>query len=146
VAIFHGFMACQALQKKDYSQADEEIARGFQTWPNNPLTVFLTGERLAANGEWEKAADSLESQVAGTSDEWIAHQLARRARDLREGKGGSQALALDSGFLLELAIHAATRSAKNSDAARKFEQFTTEAKAFAERTAEQLRKPQADHR
>jgi hypothetical protein len=30
VAIFHGFMACEALQKKDFARADEEIARGLQ--------------------------------------------------------------------------------------------------------------------
>jgi hypothetical protein len=103
--------------------------------------VFLTGERLAANGEWVKAANSLEAQAAGTGNEWIARQLARRARDLRDGKGNSQAPALDSGFLLEVAIHATVQTAKNSAAAKELEQFTTEAKAFAQRVTEKLSGP-----
>ena len=138
VAVFHGCSAYESLKKRDLVRADAELARAFQAWPDNPVAVFLTGERLAASGEWVKAADSLEAQAAGTDDEEIARLLAQRARDLRDGKGNTKALLVDDGFLLKIAVHSLMRTAKSSAAAEKLEQLVDEAAAFAKGLTEKL--------
>jgi hypothetical protein len=136
VAVFHGFLAYDALTQRDLKRMDAEIARSLKAWPDNPLAVFLTGEQLAANGEWVKAADSLEAQVAGTEDEWLARRLAQRARDLRDDKGSSKALVFDARFLLEVAAHTTARGAKKSGAAKRLDQLIAEAKTFGDRLTE----------
>jgi hypothetical protein len=103
-ALVHGLAAYQALERKDLVAVDAEIAASLRAWPNNPISVYLTGERLAANGEWEKAAESFEASVAGTKDEWLAQRLAARARALRDGKGTAKHLVLDAPLIIEIGI------------------------------------------
>ncbi len=138
VAVFHGMLAVDALSKRELARADEEIARCLSAWPENPVAVFLTGERLAASGEWIKAADSLEARAAGTPDEWLAQRLAQRARDLRDGKGSAKALVLDPVFLLEVAARATAKTARDFAVAQKLERLVAEAKIFGKRVAEKL--------
>jgi hypothetical protein len=133
VAMFHVLMAGQALKNRELKKADEEIAQCVKAWPNNPWAVFLTGERLAANGEWEKAAESLEANAAGSKDEWFARKLAQRARDLRDGKGSTKALILDAGFLLEFVPRAMFRVAQESESGQRAGEILDEARAFADR-------------
>ena len=130
VALFHAFLAYEALEQREFVKLDSEIAQSIRAWPDNPLAVFLTGEKLAANGEWEKAAESLEKQAAGTKDEWMARRLAQRARDLRDGKGSTKALVLDARFLVEMAAHLAVREAGDSAAWKKLEAAVEQAKVF----------------
>ncbi len=130
LALLHGLLGYSALVKGEFEKMDAEISRSLQAWPDNPLVVYLTGERMAANGEWAKAASSLEAQAAGTEDEWIARRLSQRARDLRDGKGSAKALATDGQFFAELAAHFTIRAAKNTDAAKKLREAMDEAKAF----------------
>ncbi len=130
VALWHGFNACEAFMKRDFVRMDEAVAESIRAWPDNPVAAFLTGERLAANGEWEKAADSLEARAAGTEDEWIARRLAQRARDLRDGRGTTKALVLDARFLVELSAHATAKTARNSATGRKLGEWVEEAKVF----------------
>jgi Flp pilus assembly protein TadD len=77
IAYFH-------LRSKDYEAADREIVRSMQIAPNNPVSIFLTGERLAANGEYEKAADSMEDLVRDPDQKWLAKRVSARARELRD--------------------------------------------------------------
>jgi hypothetical protein len=97
-----------------------------------PVAPFLTGERLAASGEWEKAADSLEAQAAGTEDAWLAQCFAQRARDLRDGKGSSKALVLDSRFLVEIASHLAVKTARDSAASKQMGKWIDAARIFGQ--------------
>ena len=46
----HLVAALLYLDSRDYKRADVEIVRAMKVWPNNPVSVFLTGERLAADG------------------------------------------------------------------------------------------------
>jgi hypothetical protein len=138
VALFHAVTACEASTRRDFIKMDEAIAQSIRAWPDNPVATFLTGEKLAANGEWEKAAESLEARVAGTEDEWIAKQFAQRARELRDGKGSTKALVLDARFLIELAAHATVKTAKNSAAAKRLEAWIEEAKQFGQKLREKV--------
>jgi hypothetical protein len=119
LALLHSLLAFDALKKREFDRMDAEIAKGLGAWPDNPLLVYLTGEKLAANGEWEEAAVSLEIQAAGSKDEWAAKLLAQRARDLRDGKGSAKALVLDGRLITDFAVHYAANAARNSTAGRK---------------------------
>jgi hypothetical protein len=68
----------------------------------------------------------------------VAQRLAQRARDLRDGKGSQQNLALDPKFLFELSIHLFSQKARNSEAARKLESLSEEAGAMGKRVLEKL--------
>jgi len=138
VAMFHAFTACDAFTKRDFLKMDAAVAQSIRAWPDNPLAAYLTGEKLAANGEWEKAAVSLEARAAGTEDEWIAQRLAQRARDLRDGKGTTKALVLDTRFLAQLAVHATVKTARNSAAGKRLGEFVEGAKTFGQQLRERV--------
>ena len=79
LAGIHLWLAWLYLENGDYRKADLELVRAMRLWPNNPVSVFLTGERLAATGEYEKAAESLARASRDTSQEWLANRIAQRA-------------------------------------------------------------------
>jgi hypothetical protein len=116
----HLAVAASKLMDEDYAGADVEIVRSMKAWPNNPVAVFLTGERLGLMGEREAAAKSLESCMAGTDQEWIAKRLAARARELRDDKGPWEPLIFDSAFLRDIALWHIGQAAKTSAPAAGF--------------------------
>ena len=126
------------IEAKDYEAADREIVRAMQAWPDNPIAVFLTGEKLAATGEYEKAALSLENSAKGTDNEWLAEKIARRARELRDNPGKSETLIHDDGFLCDIAIHYVARAARDSDAARSLQNSIESAKELSRKVVQQL--------
>jgi hypothetical protein len=116
----HLLSAVFFVMDKDYPRADAEIARALKADPNNPLAVYVTGERLAASGEWEKAADSLEKSAKQTSgDEWLARQISERARKVRDSQGGDEPLLYDKKFMARVVMHYLAEAAKESEAVRK---------------------------
>ena len=119
------------LDAGDREAADREIAKSMRLQPNNPFVVFLTGERLLADGQREKAARALEAAMADTEDKEVAEQLARRARDIRDGKaeGG---LLNDPKMLVKLTFKYLAHAAKTSDSAMKLEQLMEYSRKFAE--------------
>jgi hypothetical protein len=115
----HIALAFMYLQQKDNESADREIGLSIQAWPDNPVAVFLTGERLAENGEYEKAADSMEQAAKGTEGDWLAQRIAKRARDVRDHPGESPSLVHDPEFQREVVFHYLAVAAKKSPAAAK---------------------------
>lgn len=138
LASVHLFQAYVHLQENDYEAADRETIRAMQIWPNNPVSVFLTGERLAATGEWEKAADSLEQRARTSEGEWFAQRVAERARELRDSKGEGQTLLHDKQFLTEVVLRYIWLSAENSEAAAKVKQTVENAQAFGTRILQHI--------
>jgi hypothetical protein len=138
VALSHVWLAGAALQRREFRRAEQEIAMAVKAWPNSAVAAFITGEELAARGEWEKAADSLDARAANTREEWLAKRLAQRARDLRNSQGTAPSLFSDSAFVMELALHAFGESAADSAPAKWFQQFLADAKAFGQRVVGQL--------
>ena len=138
VAFVHTLSAYEAGRKGRFVEMDAEIAQVIRAWPDSPWVVYLTGEKLAANGEWEKAASSLEASAAGTKDEWVAKKLADRARELRDGKGSTKAFALEARFLIPFLARAASEQFEGSEAQKKLAQAVEQAKNFGKNLGEQL--------
>lgn len=138
VALLHLWFAWNGVKKADWTKVDVQVSKAVQAWPDNPIAVFLTGEKLAANGEWVKAADSLEARAAGMKDEWLAKRLAQRARDLRDGKGTAKALFAEPGFFAELSAHVLVQSLKDSASANYLQSLLNDAKTFGSRLSDML--------
>jgi hypothetical protein len=130
VACLHGLLAIEAAERRDLVKMDAEIAQSFRVWPDNPVAVFLTGERSAANGDWEKAAESLETLAAGTEDEWLVRRFTQRAREFRDGKGSTKALVFDARFLFQVGAHMTAKAAKGSTVGQRSAEFLDGASVF----------------
>jgi len=130
VAALHALMAYEAGKKREFARMDAEIAQVIRAWPDSPFVVYLTGEKLAATGEWEKAATSLEASAAGTKDEWVAKQIAERARELRDGRGSTKAFALDVRFLIPFIARGVAAQGENVEVGKKITKTIEQAKAF----------------
>lgn len=113
--------------------ADRELARALQLWPNSPVAVYLTGERLAANGERERAAASLEAAAADTPSEAFALTLAVRARQLRDGSGPLEPLVFDRAFLWDTLALSLRLAAHHSHAAERIDIALAASRDLAER-------------
>ncbi len=119
------------VMDKDYERADADLARALKVDPNNPVAVFVTGERLAASGEWEEAADSLEKSAKEASgDEWLAKQISERAKRVRDGKGADEPLLYDKKFMARIVMHYLGEAAKESEAVRKVLGWVRSAEKF----------------
>jgi tetratricopeptide (TPR) repeat protein len=133
VAGLHVLLAAYYLEQKELERADAQIALAVRTAPNHPLTVYVTGERLAAEGSWEEAAASLEKSAVGTEDEWLAKKIADRAREVRDAEGTTPPLLADSKFLLGVCLHLIRQAARESEAAAKLQATVDGAKDFCGR-------------
>lgn len=134
----HLLIAYVHLKQGDYRAADLELVRSIRAWPDNPATIFLTGEQLAASGEYEQAADSLEKFAAGTEHEWLAAKIAARARELRDERGAAQPLLTDTTFVSEFVLHSVVETAKQSEAAAKAQSSIETARQFGQRMLKQI--------
>ncbi len=133
LAGIHLLQAFSAIHKTDLQTADIEIVRAMKVWPNNPVAVYLTGERLGAMGEREKAAQSLEASAAGANDEWLAKRFAARARELRDGEGPAEPLFFDSAVLRDVVLWHIWQSAKTSAPASRLQKMIEAARGFGDR-------------
>jgi hypothetical protein len=123
-AMLHTTSALLYAMEKDWGNVDLELGRALKASPNNPVAVYLTGERLAADGQWEKSADSLEAAGRALGeDQWLARRMAERARQVRDRSGADQPLFLDRAFLVRLSAEAAGRAAARSEAAAKLKRW-----------------------
>ncbi len=105
LAAIHALLAYGYAEERNWKQMDRELALAVRAWPNNPLVVFLTGERLLADGRREAALETF-AQLATASDAaWLAPLLAQRIREVRDSTGEVPPLALDNGFLVRCLLH-----------------------------------------
>ena len=129
----HLALAFVAIREGNYKGADLQIARASKVHPNNPVTVFLTGERLLADGRHEQAAESLEAVVAaevGQEYAPLAKMIAERAREIRDKKGKAEPLVHDRSFLTKLAAAYLVAEGKRSEPARKAAEALGRARQF----------------
>ena len=134
----HLVAALLYLDSRDYKRADVEMVRAMKAWPNNPVSVFITGERLAADGRHEEAAESLEKAAAGTELDWLARKIADRARQLRDQKGETEPLLHDPAFLRDVLLRYLYEAAKDSEPAQRLRGWTDSARAFGARLLDKL--------
>lgn len=126
----HLILTLVALKEKDLSRADLELSRALKVWPNNPVAVFITGERLLADGQREAAAESLEKAMGGAS-EWSAKLIARRAQAIRDTKGPPQPLLLDRGLWRDLVFGYVMEAARQNSLAKPLEGWLKAAETIA---------------
>jgi hypothetical protein len=133
----HLYLAVDAISRRDFRAADMQLSRAMRAWPDNPVCVFLTGERLAADGRYEQAAESLEKQAAGTQYEWLARRLTARARQVRDNKGDAAPLFSDTGFMCDVMIHCVGEKAQQK-APRQLKGAIAAARSLTQRILDQL--------
>ena len=114
----HVLFAVLLMKDKNYPAADRELVAAARLWPDNPITEYLTGERLAADGRTSEAAASLEKTAKGSGNEWLATKVAARAKAIRDGRNSDQALFYDPAFMTEVLLHFGAQAAKQSPAAK----------------------------
>ena len=138
MASVHLMLAYLFLRGNDLERADRETVRAMQIWPNNPASVFLTGERLAASGEHEQAADSLEKHAKTSKQKWFAKRISQRARELRDEPGQGQTLIHDSEFMRDVVFNYLLIAAEESPAAARIKRHMDNAVNFGNRLLEHL--------
>jgi hypothetical protein len=140
LAMVHLARAQIFTREREYELGEQELIRAARVWPNNPVLVFLTGEHLAATGEYKKAAESLESLTVDIDHpiaQRMVNRIAERARDLRDGEPG-QSLLNDHSFMTEMAFYGLVIAAEQSEAADKVRQYMESARLFGERIMDHL--------
>jgi len=133
----HLYLVYEALSRRDFREADMQLSRSMRAWPDNPVCVFLTGERLAADGRYEQAAESLEKEAAGTEYEWLARRLTARARQVRDRKGDAAPLFTDTGFLCDVMVHCVGEKAQQK-APKQLQGAIAAARSLTQRILDQL--------
>jgi hypothetical protein len=126
------------LSEKNTVEADRWFMRAGQACPNSPLMVYLTGERIVADGEWEKAADSLEAHAKTEEGKWVAGLIAQRARQIRDQKGDAPPLIMDPGFLCDLSWGYLNCCAAKAEPAKKLKESLEAGKAMAKELISKL--------
>jgi tetratricopeptide (TPR) repeat protein len=125
LAAVHAVLAYNYAAEKDWKQMDRELAQAVRIWPDNPLVVFLSGERLLADGRKEQALETLARAAAGSEVQWLAPALEKRIREVRDSDGEVPPLLLDNGFIVKCAMHSIIMQAKQTEAGRKVSNFLT---------------------
>lgn len=131
-------VAGSALYEGRYAEADKMIADAVRIWPNNPVAVYLTGERLAETGEQTAAAESLEKLAKETDWAWLAGKVAVRARQMRDGEHRSEPLINDPSFLRQLAIRYVLEAAKSSETAAKMGDLLDATQSLGKRLVDKI--------
>lgn len=119
LAFAHATLAYGYGQAKDWKQMDRELGLAVRAWPNNPLVVFLSGERLLADGRTEAALESFTRASAGTEGAWLAPLIEQRVRAVRDSHGTAPPLMLDNDFIVRCAVHLLIERARQTTSGRK---------------------------
>jgi hypothetical protein len=134
VSVVHFWLAEQSLNRANYVQADIETGEVLKAWPDNPLVTLAISDKMAANGQWQKAADLLDERAHNLKNQWLATHLTRRALDIRKAQGPAPQLFSDATLLLEFAAHAAG----DSTTAKNLLQWLEQAKALSGQAADKI--------
>lgn len=123
LAAAHAGLAYFYASEKDWKAVDRELARAVRIWPNNPLVVFVTGERLLADGRKEQALETFARAAAGTEGAWLTPLIEQRVRAVRDSNGELPPLVFDSAFTVRCTLHLLLHEAKQSESGRKLARF-----------------------
>ncbi len=119
LAATHAVVAYLYGAEKDWKQMDRELGQAVRAWPNNPLVIFLSGERLLADGRREQALETFARAAAGTDGAWLAPLVEQRLREVRDSKGEVPPLVLDNELVVKGTLHLLVQQARQSEAGRR---------------------------
>ncbi len=125
LAAIHAVLAYCHAAEKDWKQMDRELALTVRIWPDNPLVVFLSGERLLADGRKEEALESFARVSAGTEGAWLAPLLEKRVREVRDSRGEVPPLLLDNELFVRCALHSLIAEAGKAERGRSLVRLLT---------------------
>ncbi len=131
-------LALAYLREQQWQEADRALAAASRAWPDNPLTVYLTGERLLANGRREEAKDSFEKALAGSGGELLAKHVAERLKHVRDHPEDIEAGLLDVESITALIWHSVEERATKSDAFRRLSEEKKRAEALLDEFKKKL--------
>jgi len=118
------------MREQRWEEADRALAAASRAWPDNPLTTYLTGERLLADGRREEAKESFEKALAGSGGEKLAKHVAERLKYIREHPEDTHARLLDMNSLTGLLWSMVEDRAKDSDVFRRISEQKQRAEAL----------------
>ncbi|MEI7728451.1 MAG: hypothetical protein WCO56_02720 [Verrucomicrobiota bacterium] len=128
------------LRAGELDLADTQLKEIIRTQPNHPLVVYLTGEKLLADGQREKAADSMETFAGSVSDPAMAERVMKRVRDIRDGRP-SASLLTDDQFMKAVFLYYFKSAAIDSAPARRVTEWLDTVKKFGSSILDKLLTP-----
>gem|GEM_PF-1876677 len=123
LALGHLTIAYLHSREKDWKQVDRSLGEAVRIWPNNPLVVYLSGERLLADGSKEQALETFAKAANSTDAAWIAPLLEKRVRSVRDSRGDAPPLFLDNGFLVESTLRLLFQEIRRKATGQKLARF-----------------------
>ncbi|MFT3829306.1 MAG: hypothetical protein QM691_06310 [Opitutaceae bacterium] len=113
LAAIHAVLAYAYGAEKDWVQMDRELGEAVRIWPNNPLVVYLSGERLLADGRREQALETF-ARASGAEAAWFAPLLEARVRAVRDSTGEVPPLLPDKAFLFKAVLYSLVEEARGT--------------------------------
>ena len=98
----HLFMSLYFLREKRWSDADRSLASANRAWPDNPVVVYLTGERQIASNDYAAADESFAKALRGTDYEWLAERISARVKRLRDNPASLEPVLFDYHLMADL--------------------------------------------
>lgn len=129
----HFFQAYDRGSRQEWKEADRHLAEAVRIWPNNPLVIYLTGERLLADGRREEALENFTRAAAGQQGAWLAPLLADRVRTVRDSQGKAPAMLYDPALISGVTIHLLHEEARGTSAEKTMARVSATAEGIVRR-------------
>ena len=123
LALGHLTIAYLHSRENDWKQVDRSLGEAVRIWPNNPLVVYLSGERLLADGRKEQALETFAQAATGTDAAWLGPLLEKRVRAVRDSRGDVPPLFHDTGFLVDSTLRLLLQEIRTKATGRKLARF-----------------------
>ncbi|WP_395742387.1 hypothetical protein [Prosthecobacter sp.] len=126
----HLLLACYFLKEQRWSDADRCLASASRAWPDNPVVIYLTGEREIAGKDYAAADESFAKALKGTDYEWLAEKIAARVKRLRDNPASLEPFLLDHRMMADLAWSFIKNQSEKSDALKKLQKQVDATQSF----------------
>ena len=123
-------MACYFLKEQRWSDADRCLASASRAWPDNPVVIYLTGERQIAGKNYAAADESFAKALKGTDYEWLAERIAARVKRLRDNPASLEPFLLDYRLMADLSWSFIKNKSEKSDALKKLQEQVDATQSF----------------
>lgn len=134
----HLVVGCYFMHEKRWADADRCLAAASLAWPDNPLIVYLTGERQIAAHEYAAAEKSFAKASQGSDFEWLAEKVQARAKRLRDNPASLEPVVFDFNFLAEIASKGIEDQTQKSESVKKLKEQMETAKSYMRDLKEKL--------
>lgn len=134
----HGMLALWFMHEKRWADADRCLASANRAWPDNPVVVYLTGERQIAANNYAAADESFAKALQGTGYEWLAERVSARVKRLRESPASLEPVLLDYRLMADLAWAFVKNESKKSVAMKNLQDRMDATQAYLQELKQKL--------